>query len=231
VPGLLALTAATLVLGSPNFVMGGAGFGTERPSGISNGGDPSGMVNGITWSNWGAPAAFADGRNPIFKPQGGYFDADAAVRLRADNIGTCPDGTGPAYTQLSIRFPNWPGGPLGPWVKWAGARTICSIGDTEPGRAEGICDSVGSRSFTPGTMFDIAAVGISCSSARRAASTLRRVRCAGGCSRELRGLRCRLHRLVRGELAPNLDHKYPAQRVSCTRSGGHFTAWLALPRR
>src|SRR4051812_6549998 len=126
-PDLLALAAATVLLGSPAYAMNGTGFGTEHPGVIFNGGVPSGRVSGIVWTGWGGPVAHGRGRNPIYRPQGGYFAAEARIRLRAEGIGTCPDGPGPAYTQLRIRVPNWPGGPLGPWVPWGGSKTICSF--------------------------------------------------------------------------------------------------------
>jgi hypothetical protein len=229
-PGLLALAAATVLLGSPSYVMNGAGFGTERPATIFNGGVPSGMVSGISWSSWGGPTASGRGRNPLYKPQGGYFRQNGKVALRAEKIGTCPDGTGPAYTELWARFPNWPGGPLGPWVKWSGSQTICSFDPSEPGTPEGICDVVGSRNYTPGTLFDMTAYGMSCRIATRAASTVRKIRCRRGCTRVVRKLRCRLDRLHPGELAPNLGHRYPAQRVACTGKRRNFSGWLALPR-
>jgi hypothetical protein len=230
-PGLLALAAATVLLGSPAYVPSGSGFGTAHPSAIFNGGVPSGMVSGITWTGWGGAVASGRGLNPIYRPQGGYFGRRARIALRAEQIGTCPDGTGPAYTQLRIRLPNWPGGPLGPWVKWGGSKSICSFDELETRRPAGICASVGSRTYTPGALFSITAYRVSCRTARRAAATLRHVRCRRGCTRSVRGLHCRLERLHAGEYSANIDRRYPAQRVACTRHGGNFTGWLALPRR
>jgi hypothetical protein len=229
-PGLLAIAAATVLLGSPGYAPMGNGFGTEHPAAIFNGGAPSGGVNDITWSGWGAPVAAGRGLSPIYLPQGGYFAREARIALRAEKIGTCPDGTAPAYTVLRFRAPNWPGGPLGPWVKWGGSKGICSFDEPETGTPAGICATVGSRNYTPGTMFNITAYRVSCRTARRAASTLRHMRCRRGCTRSVRRLHCRLQRLHGGELAPNLDHRYPAQRVACTRRSANFSGWLALPR-
>ena len=230
-PGLLAVAAATVLLGSPNYVMGGSGFGTEHPGAIFNGGAPSGMVSAITWTGWGNPTATGRGRIPIYKPQGGYFAQRGRIDLRAETIGTCPDGTGPAYTVLRFRAPNWPGGPLGPWVKWSGSQTICSFDPAETGTPAGLCGTVGSQNYKPGALFSINAYRVSCRTARRAASTLRHVRCRRGCTRSVRGLHCRLERVHGGEFSANIDRRYPAQRVACTRGGGNFTGWLALPRR
>jgi hypothetical protein len=101
----------------------GAGFGRAEPEVIFNGGDPSGEVSKIKWSRWGEPSAIGYGLNPIFKPGGGYYRAPARVELRATKLGEC--GTTPAYTRLEIRVPRKPGGKLGRWRLWSGAKTIC----------------------------------------------------------------------------------------------------------
>jgi hypothetical protein len=135
---LLALPAAALGSGpapalraAPAPVLGaqafagpyGEGWGTVRPPTIFNGGDPSGLVSDIHWSSWGGPTAIGWGRNPIFKPGGGYYAHPVAIKLRAGALGHC--GSRRAYTRLSVRVPNRPGGPLGPWRSWSGASTIC----------------------------------------------------------------------------------------------------------
>src|SRR5437773_4176234 len=153
-PALAALAAAAVLLGSPSYVPNGQRFGTEQPSVIYNGGAPSGMVSHIHWTGWDEPVARGSGVTPIYKPQGGYFAHRGQIRLRAHAIGGCPDGTASAYTQLSFRVAAWPGGPLGPWMKWSGSKTLCSFEDAEPGTPPGICSRVGSRDYTPGTMFD-----------------------------------------------------------------------------
>ncbi len=114
----------TPVLGSKAFAFRfGAGFGKAEPETIFNGGDPSGEVSKIRWSRWGSSNAIGYGLNPIFKPGGGYFRAPARVELRATKLGEC--GTTPAYTRLEIRIPKVPGGKLGRWRLWSGAKTIC----------------------------------------------------------------------------------------------------------
>lgn len=106
------------VLGLRNRLPNGEGWGTVAPSTIFNGGDPNGMVSKITWTGWGSSDAYGTGQEPIFKPEGGYYDQPAAVQLRASDIGTCASGGPRAYRKLYVRAPDAPGGPLGPWQAW-----------------------------------------------------------------------------------------------------------------
>jgi hypothetical protein len=116
--------AANPVLGAKAFAAPyGEGFGTPEPSTIFNGGDPSGSVTKIKWSGWGNPTAIGYGLNPIFKPQGGYYRKPARIELRATDLGNC--GGRRAYTKLEARVPKHPGGKLGKWFSWSGAKTIC----------------------------------------------------------------------------------------------------------
>jgi hypothetical protein len=112
------------VLGSKAFAKPyGAGFGKAEPAAIFNGGDPSGEVSKIHWTDWGEPTATGYGLNAIFKPHGGYYRKRARVELRATNLGKC--GKQIAYTRLEVRIPKHPGGKLGKWFAWAGAKTLC----------------------------------------------------------------------------------------------------------
>ena len=116
--------AANPVLGSKGFTgPAGQGFGTAEPSKIFNGGDPSGDVTKIHWTGWGNPTAIGIGLDPIFKPGGGYYDKPAKIELRATDLGKC--GARAAYTHLEARLPKHPGGKLGKWFSWSGAKTIC----------------------------------------------------------------------------------------------------------
>jgi hypothetical protein len=116
--------AANPVLGAKSFAApAGEGFGTTEPSTIFNGGDPSGLVTKIHWTGWGNPSAIGTGLNPIFKPGGGYFRKPAMIELRATDLGKC--GARAAYTRLEARLPKHPGGKLGKWFLWSGAKTIC----------------------------------------------------------------------------------------------------------
>ncbi|MBS1888226.1 MAG: hypothetical protein JSU06_13670 [Actinobacteria bacterium] len=119
--------AANPVLGSKAFAAPyGKGFGTAEPTEIFNGGDPSGLVTKIKWTGWGNPSAIGYGLNPIFKPHGGYYPKPARIELRATKLGHC--GSTAAYTRLEARVPKRPGGKLGKWFSWAGAKTLCKAG-------------------------------------------------------------------------------------------------------
>jgi hypothetical protein len=112
------------VLGAKSFAApDGNGFGTAEPSEIFNGGDPSGLVTQIKWTGWGNPTAIGHGLNPIFKPHGGYYRKPARIELRATALGKC--GSRRAYMKLEARVPKHPGGKLGKWFSWSGAKTIC----------------------------------------------------------------------------------------------------------
>jgi hypothetical protein len=81
-----------------------AGFGQVRPSEISLGGDPTGMVNGISWQSWGGAQATGTGTGTYVGPgqtaaQGSPEPADVV----ASGLGTC--GGAPAYRQVTWYFP------------------------------------------------------------------------------------------------------------------------------
>jgi hypothetical protein len=81
-----------------------AGFGQVRPSEISLGGDPTGMVNGISWQSWGGAQATGTGTGTYVGPgqtvaQGSSEPADVV----ASGLGTC--GGVPAYQQVTWYFP------------------------------------------------------------------------------------------------------------------------------
>lgn len=120
-----SVTPSSYVLGSANFAPNGEGFGTSKPRTIFNGGVPSGLVTQIRWRRWGSAHAIGFGKNAIYKPRGGYYARKATIELRASRRGRCPDSDVPAYLHLDARVPSRPGGKLGRWFSWAGARTIC----------------------------------------------------------------------------------------------------------
>ena len=119
-----ALAGATVVLGAKAFAPNGSGWGTAEPEEILNGGDPSGLVTDIRSRSCGGSVAIGFGRTSIFKPHGGYYRRQVRLELKAHSLGRC--GSQRAYTQLSVRGPKRPGGPLGPWGSWTDAATICS---------------------------------------------------------------------------------------------------------
>jgi hypothetical protein len=122
----IALSASQPVLGSRAFPGPyGKGFGTPHPKTIFNGGVPSGLVEDISWKQWGDAVAFGRGLGHQYKPRGGYYKRPVKVRLRAEKLGTCPGHKAPAYTRLKAKFQKRPGGAYGPWFLWSGADTIC----------------------------------------------------------------------------------------------------------
>jgi hypothetical protein len=124
----VALAGGTApVLGGKAFAPHGGGFGTAHPASFFNGDDQSGYVGHIAWTHWGAAVADGVGRNPIFKPHGGYYTQLAKIDLRAEDLGACPGSTRPAYRKLEFREPKVPGGVPGPWKSWSGSGTICSF--------------------------------------------------------------------------------------------------------
>ncbi|HWI71709.1 MAG TPA: hypothetical protein VNT55_07120 [Baekduia sp.] len=114
------------VLGAKAYAPSGTGFGTAHPKTFHNGGDPSGLVSHIAWKHWGAASAYGTGKNALFRPEGGYYSKLATVKLRAYDLGRCPGSQRRAYRRLKFRAPRVPGGKLGPWVSWSGAKTICT---------------------------------------------------------------------------------------------------------
>lgn len=108
------------VLGSPTlYAPHGAGWGTARPHHLDNGGDPAGMVVSLTWKHWGSATATGRGLTYLFRPGGGYYAKSGRIILRAESLGTCPDGTY-GYTRLEYRVAHRPGAtPTKRWHPWA----------------------------------------------------------------------------------------------------------------
>lgn len=133
-----AFVAATLVpvdaadaaeepaLGSPAHLAPAArGWGRPHPGHVFNGGDPSGEVARLAWRHWGAATATGRGVTWLLRPEGGYYARPGRIVLRAEGLGTCPDGTA-AYTRLEFRIAHHPGGPVGQrWRPWGGDGDIC----------------------------------------------------------------------------------------------------------
>ncbi len=114
------------VLGSKAFIPRvGLGWGSYQPREIFNGGDPSGMVQRITWTYWGQPDAYGYGQTYIFKPKGGYYPGSVTAELRAYDLGRCTANGPLAYQHLDARVPSAPGGKLGQWFPWDNGKTLC----------------------------------------------------------------------------------------------------------
>ena len=114
------------VLGSKAFIPRvGVGWGTYQPREIFNGGDPSGMVHGITWTDWGKADAYGYGKTYIFKQNGGYYPGSVTAELRAYDLGRCVPNGPLTYELLDVRVPSAPGGKLGQWFVWDDVKTLC----------------------------------------------------------------------------------------------------------
>jgi hypothetical protein len=113
-------------LGSPAHLAPTAkGFGKAAPRHLFNGGDPSGEVAKLTWRHWGGPSATGRGVTWLLRPEGGYYARPGRIVLRAEALGTCPDGTA-AYTRLEFRVAERPAEPVrGRWQAWGGDGDIC----------------------------------------------------------------------------------------------------------
>jgi hypothetical protein len=126
-----AVARAQPVLGSESFAgTNGIGWGTYKPREIFNGGDPSGMIQAISWSTWGKAQTYGFGNAFIFRapPLGGYYPHAVRVELLASDLGRCTPRGPLAYQRLQVREPTRPGGKLGPWFAWSGAKTLCRFG-------------------------------------------------------------------------------------------------------
>lgn len=127
-----------LVLGSFHFLgrgfirpTPGSGWGTSRPTRISNGGDSTGTVWHLNWKQWGSPIAIGFGLSGNLAPAtargrllGWYTER---VELRASDLGRCTPSGPVAYRKLDERRPVHRGGPLGPWHRWwKTGTTLCN---------------------------------------------------------------------------------------------------------
>jgi hypothetical protein len=87
-----------------NWEGSGGGYGSVRPTLVSNGGDPTGVVSSITWQSWGGSQAVGTGTSDYVAP--GQTVADGSqqtVTIVAYNLGTC-DGQS-AYQDVEWYFP------------------------------------------------------------------------------------------------------------------------------
>jgi hypothetical protein len=151
------------VLGKKGLVPYGTGWGTAHPRMIFNGGAPAGSVSAIRWRHWGAATATGVGRQPIYRPGGGYYAKPVRAELRASRLGRCPGSSRRAYTRLITREQTRPGGPLDDWSPWA--LDLCDF-NAEPAPC-------GSVSFAPDNgdgAFEIVAWDTDCQTAQAVAT-------------------------------------------------------------
>jgi hypothetical protein len=82
----------------------GEGFGQVKPSRIFNGGDPTGLVTGITWSSWGGAKATATGTAVYVGPnQSVAQGTEETATVVAFNLGSC--GGKLMYQAIEWYFP------------------------------------------------------------------------------------------------------------------------------
>lgn len=80
------------------------GFGQVKPAEISLGGDPTGMLTGITWQSWGGSTATGSGTGTYVGPnQSVAQGTQETATVVASDPGTC--GGKSAYQQVKWYFP------------------------------------------------------------------------------------------------------------------------------
>ena len=82
------------------------GYGQVEPGTIFNGGDPSGLVTGVTWSGWGSSTATGSGTAEYIAP--GQSDATGTQQhatVAAFDLGVC-DGK-LMYQEIEWYFPSY----------------------------------------------------------------------------------------------------------------------------
>jgi hypothetical protein len=96
-------TSPTLGVSSA-FGPAAVGFGQVRPAEISLGGDPTGLVTGVTWQSWGGSQATGTGTSTYVGPnQSVAQGTQEMATVVASDLGTC--GGNPAYQQVKWYFP------------------------------------------------------------------------------------------------------------------------------
>lgn len=95
--------ASPPVLGAA-WASGVQGYGQARPAGLSSNGDPTGIVNDLTWSSWGGVTATGTGTAEYIAPgQSVAQGTQDQATVVAFDLGTC-NGTN-AYRAVEWYFP------------------------------------------------------------------------------------------------------------------------------
>jgi hypothetical protein len=80
------------------------GFGQVKPAEISLGGDPTGLLTGITWASWGGSTATGTGTSTYVGPnQSTAQGVQETATVVASDLGTCAGVA--AYQQVKWYFP------------------------------------------------------------------------------------------------------------------------------
>ena len=117
------------VLGSSEYQLplAARGFGRPRPVEISNGGDGTGIVRGITWTSWGKASSYGYSLTDAMSHAGPGHHRYVVVRaeVHAYDLGTCQGR--PAYLRLAVRSAPRPSEALSRrWTPWGQTPFICS---------------------------------------------------------------------------------------------------------
>jgi hypothetical protein len=84
--------ASAPTLGRPAgiFAQGSEGFGAVRPTVISNGGDPTGVVSHVVWTSWGGAQAKGSGNSDYVGPdQDVASGSQESATVIAFKLGSC----------------------------------------------------------------------------------------------------------------------------------------------
>jgi hypothetical protein len=122
----LAIAGAPSASGNPQPTLGRVwapnqeGYGTVRPAKVFNGGDPTGMIWGITWSSWGGEQATGTGTAHWEPPGASVADSvNEPATIVAYNLGTC-------NSQLMYQAAKWYFPGKGQAFNPAGHYNICT---------------------------------------------------------------------------------------------------------
>lgn len=89
-----------------------------RPAVINNGGDPTGLVTGVTWTTWGRTTADGNGTGTYVGPRQSVADGtQVRAMIKAYDLTTCHGR--PAYRHVTWWFPS-----KGETYQWARAHHI-----------------------------------------------------------------------------------------------------------
>ena len=101
--GTATVPAVPPVLGMP-WAQNQQGYGQVRPATIFNGGDPTGLVQSVTWSSWGGASAVGTGTAEYVGPGQSVADGtEARAEVVAFRLGSCAGKK--AYRAIEWYFP------------------------------------------------------------------------------------------------------------------------------
>jgi hypothetical protein len=97
-------TAASLPVLGAVWASGVQGYGHVRPTGLSNGGDPTGIVTNLSWTSWGGTSATGTGSAEYVAPgQSVAQGSEQQAKVVAFDLGMCNGKR--AYRAIEWYFP------------------------------------------------------------------------------------------------------------------------------